>query len=29
VDGTVGAIYGALVGIIFLIPFGGRGRVVR
>jgi rod shape-determining protein MreD len=29
VDGTVGAIYGALVGIIFLIPFGGRGRVAR
>ena len=29
VDGTVGAFYGALVGVIFLIPFGGEGRVTR
>jgi len=29
VDGTVAAFYGALVGVIFLIPFGGGGRVAR
>ena len=29
VDGTVAALYGAVVGVIFLIPFGGGRRVVR